>query len=498
MMKWLNPIRPRVFESVVLAAYAVIVASAIAHHEPWADEAQAWQLARTLKLSQLFLFNLHYEVHPILWYAFLRTLHLVGISYTGMHWVCGMVGVTATAILLFRSPFPIYLKVLLPFTYFLIFQYVVVARGYTLIPPLLYLIALFWKKGPVALAILLGLLANVEMHAAAISSGFAVVYLIQEIRSGAHKDARRRNRLILSAAILACCFAFALATAWPAKDLQLSGITAHSRSVFIIAGQALVWGLSDPLVLAFAFWVLFLLCLDERQSLIFILPILFFAMFATNYLSFWHAGLMVPLIITVMWVTWPESTQRKSHYELACRVVFAIVCCVQIVWSVKAIKYDYSHFYSGDPAAALFLKPYVERNTTIAVTYIGQPDNRTYNAVGVLPYFPRNIFANWNAPYWWASKANNSEGEYAAMLTAHPAMIIVETRENSWDPVDIADPKVQVLFRSGYRFTNDFCGVVPYRTILGMRMCHMVFQYSDGSESSTAQTPVGSPKKPTN
>src|SRR5690242_15839774 len=118
MLKWLNQIRLRGFETVILAGYAAIVASAIAHHEPWADEAQAWQLARNLPLHDLFLTNLHYEGHPILWYVLLRILNLGNVSYVGMHWVCGAIGVASTALFLFASPFPKYLKILLPFTYF--------------------------------------------------------------------------------------------------------------------------------------------------------------------------------------------------------------------------------------------------------------------------------------------------------------------------------------------------------------------------------------------
>src|SRR5579863_3605114 len=166
MLKWSGQIRSRVFETVILAVYAVLVASAIAHHEPWADEAQAWQLARYLSLHDLFFTYLHYEGHPILWFIVLRALNLLGVSYAGMHWMCGAIGVAGTALFLFYAPFPKYLKALLPFTYFLLFQYVVVGRSYVFVPPLLYLVAMQWRKNPLVLAVLLGLLANVEMHAA--------------------------------------------------------------------------------------------------------------------------------------------------------------------------------------------------------------------------------------------------------------------------------------------------------------------------------------------
>jgi hypothetical protein len=140
MLKLFGQIRPRIFETGILAGYAAIVASAIAHHEPWADEAQAWQLARNLSLHDLFFTYLHYEGHPILWFVVLRALNLLGVSYAGMHWMCGAIGVCATAIFLFYSPFPKYLKALLPFTYFLLFQYVVMGRSYVFVPDAAHLL----------------------------------------------------------------------------------------------------------------------------------------------------------------------------------------------------------------------------------------------------------------------------------------------------------------------------------------------------------------------
>jgi hypothetical protein len=41
-------------EMVTLGLYAGLLIWAFPHHEPWADEAQAWQLARTLPFAQMF------------------------------------------------------------------------------------------------------------------------------------------------------------------------------------------------------------------------------------------------------------------------------------------------------------------------------------------------------------------------------------------------------------------------------------------------------------
>jgi hypothetical protein len=486
MLKRLNQIRFKGFETAILAGYTVFVASAIAHHEPWADEAQAWQLARNLSLHDLFVIYLHYEGHPILWYIVLRFLNLAGISYTGMHWFCGAIGVAGTALFLFCSPFPKYLKGLLPFTYFLLFQYVVVARSYVLVPPLLYLISWRWRKNPLLIAVMLGLLANVEIHAGVISGGLAIVYCVEKLRGGAVKVPDDRKRLTQFVSILLGFYAIAICTAWPARDLARWDVVTHSKPYLMIAGQSLLWGISDPLWLGFAFWVLCALCFDERRSFLYLLPVLIFSFFSVVYLSFWHAGLLNPLMICLLWITWPTPALKTLPYERACHIALAAVAAVQILWSINAVVYDYSHAYSGDIAAAEFLKPFVENGSTIVTTFVDQDENHSYNAVGILPYFSQRVFANWQSSFWWASKRNQSDEIFQSILKSNRPIVIVETRQATPAiPIDIADPKIQSLLRSGYRVAHAFCGTTPYRLSLGMTCCHLILQYAGGTKPPT-------------
>ena len=90
---------------------------------------------------------------------------------------------------------------------------------------MLFLIAWGWRKHPLFVALVLGLLANVEMHAAAISGGLAIVYCIEQFRSGVAKDPERRNRLLQFGLVLICLYAISiLTTAWPARDLGRQGL----------------------------------------------------------------------------------------------------------------------------------------------------------------------------------------------------------------------------------------------------------------------------------
>src|SRR4249919_2401024 len=106
-------------EWITLTVYAALVAFAIPFHEPFVDEAQSWQLARSLSLHDLFQTYLRYEGSPGLWHFLLWTLIRLHVTYSGIHWICGAIAFTAIAVLVLKSPFPRYLKLTLPFTYFL-------------------------------------------------------------------------------------------------------------------------------------------------------------------------------------------------------------------------------------------------------------------------------------------------------------------------------------------------------------------------------------------
>src|ERR1700693_2917585 len=128
-----------------LLMYIIMVALAIAHHEPWADEAQAWQISRTASLKGILGTYLHYEGSPGLWNLLLWLLNKCHVSYGGLHWICGVIASMGIALFLLRAPFPRPIKLLLPFTYFLAFQFAVIARPYLLFPLLIFAVASMWN-----------------------------------------------------------------------------------------------------------------------------------------------------------------------------------------------------------------------------------------------------------------------------------------------------------------------------------------------------------------
>jgi hypothetical protein len=174
-------------ESAVLSFYALVVAVGIAWHEPWADEAQAWLLARDSGFWQMMLHGIRYEGSPGLWHTLLWVLVRLHVSFMGMHWIAGAIAVAGVYLLLRYSPFPLVLRVLLPFGFWFAYQDAVVARSYVLFAALAFGAAALLRgiaQAParaeiprsrwIGLAVLLGLMANVSVHGFVASLGFAV------------------------------------------------------------------------------------------------------------------------------------------------------------------------------------------------------------------------------------------------------------------------------------------------------------------------------------
>jgi len=478
--------RSRWPEWSVVSVFAAVVAIAILHHEPWGDEAQAWQLARSLSLRELFQTFMRYEVSPGLWHFLLWILTHAHVSYAGMHWICGAIAVVSTSLLVFYSPFPRYLKLSLPFTFFLLFQYAVVARGYVLVPLLLFVVAFWWKKGPLVVAVALGLLANCALHAAVISGGLAMVWLVERLRAGdASRPVRRRN-LLFCALIVVSFYAFALWTAWPPSDLgsHISFFRSMRPSFFVSAFLALFMPICQPAILSFFFWLAIILAFIARRRLLYLLPVLLLAVFSGVVpSSFWHWGLIVPLLISLLWMTWPAPETGRSVYEMGGRVVLIYMIATQIFWSAYAMSFDHSKAYSADLAAAQFLRPLVENGATVAVTYFEGPPMHVASATGILPYFDRNIYVNQPYPFYFWGDKNPSDRLFDELLPSHPSIIVAEAPQKQPKPmIDLGSERARLLTNSGYRLTNVFCGSMPFRTELVFTNCHLIYRYAGDAQ----------------
>src|SRR5215471_10170615 len=78
-------IRPNWPSVYTVLLYTALVTTAAWRHEPWADEAQSWLLARDAGIAELWTRLLHYEGTPGLWQSLLHVATLLGTPYRALN-----------------------------------------------------------------------------------------------------------------------------------------------------------------------------------------------------------------------------------------------------------------------------------------------------------------------------------------------------------------------------------------------------------------------------
>ena len=107
-------------EITVLLLYIVLHIVITCFHEPWYDEAEAWNIAASGELKEILFEVPSYEGHPALWHIILMPFAYFGLNYELSLNIVTLLfsGITVTLIL-FKSPLPRIVNIFIPFTYFL-------------------------------------------------------------------------------------------------------------------------------------------------------------------------------------------------------------------------------------------------------------------------------------------------------------------------------------------------------------------------------------------
>jgi hypothetical protein len=393
-------------------AYAGLVLAAIHHHEPWADEAQAWLLARDASLWSIWTHLLHYEGSPGLWHTLLHILIGLGLPYSAFNYVPAIFGCAGAWLVMRYSPFPLAIRLLLPFTFFLGYQYVVIARSYDLLPVLLFAAAMLYgraERRPAVFAALLCLMAMLSAHGLILSG--CVVFSFAVFRWRSIGDFERR-RLIWAGAVYVFVAALCCVAAMPASDVtfvthpKFSISNWYDFSVYTLTQAFTGEGLSTLAVLALSIPLLW----RGRGLLFFGLAAAILCTFgAVVYGAVWHQGMLLLAWIFGLWISArhiagsSSGRQRKTAWAS-----IAAVIAVHLYWTGASVAYDWNHAYSAGKEAAGFLK--ANGFAKGGIYPVG------YATTSIQPYFAENILGQ-GAAYWdWSNR--NHVNDAASLLAS--------------------------------------------------------------------------------
>lgn len=463
--------RDSVLSVVAMVGYGLLVYLTLPLHEPWFDEAQGWLLARDSGLIDLITHHLRYEGSPGLWHILLWPLAHLGLPYWSMQ-VLGAVAAAVGAWLLIRySPFPLWARLLLPFSFYLAYQYAVVARSYCLLPPILFGIAILHRRRmekPVPYFILLALLANVSAHGLLMAMGLAALHLWETFRTWKRKEDMRLRQVVPVYVAFALLLLLMAGMLWPPADLK---VFAGDRTRDWI--KAVTYPLTDFPVLSVLLYAGSIWLFIKRNTL----PVFIVTWGPVAVLFIWvfrytHDGLLFLPWLFCLWISLDrENGEERLLGPVTVRQwvagLLGVVLVFHLPWSAMTFYRDWTHNYSASREAASYLK--ASHASDKRVWAWGFP------VMSILPYFHDNIFENYNGgakPVFWQWRTGNPwnrqvgtrktdySRELAAIHRARPDMVVIAIKN-----------KAQATFAltldqtPDYRMTTYLKGRLWYKTV---------------------------------
>ena len=389
---------------ITLIIYLLGVCTVSFFHEPWFDEAQSWAIARSGTIKEILFEIPHYEGHPPLWHLILAPFAKLGAPYELSLAAVNIFFMTlAVAVLLFKSPFPKLIRCLLPFNFFLFYQYGVVSRPYCILALAIFLAAACYKnrnEHPVKYLLCLALMCAVHSYGIIIAGCLCIVWLIEIFteykKSGKLADILKDRRCWL----MFCLLIFAMlvmAAIVPDENVYLGGKMSSETEkkfdfscinilfCFVIFSDSIITSFFNyagvpseiasqiPVIVVSILLVALFVTITYRNKklLTFLLPYGVLSIFGSFvYISPHHIGVITAFVIFVLWIIVDESgkvllpeymnkisAKIGKKLKVIVKAIAFLPLLIPIAWSCTSSYFDIRYPYWFDEAAD-FIKEY--------------------------------------------------------------------------------------------------------------------------------------------
>ena len=386
--------REKLFYIFIIVCFIIISLVVGSRHEQWADEAHAWLIARDTSFYTLFFKYLHTDGHPALWHLILKFFQLIGFKYKYMYIISTLFSSIGVSIFLFKSKFKWYIKLLLPFSYFVIYQYTVISRGYCLILMLLSLVASLWDKRVskcYLFSFSLILLLSSEAYTFFLAGMIYLIYIYDYIKL--RNSINNRKSFLACLIVLGIFFLITVLYVYPISSNTFL-TTFHFFNISDSFITTYNQGLTVKLIFSLVILILINFVYFKESSVkkfiqFWFLVIPIFLFYNLMYYNAWHLGIFFLIVIFILWI-------QNFVNSKVLNIFFLICLLVQCYWSFSSIRYDLFNTYSPSLEVANFIKKYDYDNLEIL--------GASFHESAVNPYFDKNIYDNWNSDiafYYW-------------------------------------------------------------------------------------------------
>lgn len=497
-------------EIIVISVFLVFHCFGSVFHEACFDEAHAWNIARDATLSQVFWEIPHWEGHPSLWHMILMPLAKLGVEYqVSMLIVTSFFSFISIWLILFKSPFPRIIRCLLPFTYFLFYQYSIIARPYCMMVLAFFILACLYKSKdnrPFIYTLGILFLCSTSAFGVAFSAGISCSWLIDILREHfERKNYRflRDKRLVYLFALLLYVL-FMLYRAYPQNEIGAMSYNSNRLNGMAIRAIYLIVGVFSDLFLTnvysqdyladfyFKTTDLIIICVIGTVILFlvlfvakkygtfkeFVIPYSCFLIFSVYiYFCVYNIGIPFVFIIYWSWITVQKNENKTIKNNFGNKkgiedylISLCLICLFfPLVWGITSYNVDIKESYTSGMKEAAFITEHELDDYEICVDWpflndTSNPDKiESYDLKHnllmdrLLAYNSKLKFVNWPLDYSLPIFYNTvtTEDEQNQILNS--------LMSNTKPAILIGEPKLWMLNGNEYDIYDDY--VEAFRSI---------------------------------
>ena len=357
--------------------YAIFTFFIVLHHELWVDEVQAWQIAKYVSLGELFR-QLIDEGHPALFYLILMPFAKLNFSIFTVKIICWFSTVSGVFLLLQFSPFKWWCRLAIILSAGFLYFFPVIARSYSLLPPLIFITAILYKKRkemPVCYALSVFLISQLHIIMLGFTSLLALFFGIET------KKENKINKRTITAFSLMCVgifyyFILLIGTMLNNKEIgraintdtvlikkiivEFFANTINDMSAVIIPLISVVLGI---------YFLYLIVLLYKKEKKIFWIVLLSVAfqlfLYATLYPMFVYGTRIFTAYLILIFGYWIVLNQNENKNDIKLNIFLSIFFLISTYNGLINCITDIKYPYSGSKQMAEYIKNNIDTNSVI-------------------------------------------------------------------------------------------------------------------------------------